>query len=36
MSGTGFEKLSVLVVDDNPHMRSLLRALLNCAGVTQV
>lgn len=36
MSGTGFEKLSVLVVDDNPHMRSLLRALLNCAGVQQV
>jgi CheY-like chemotaxis protein len=36
MSGTGFEKLSVLVVDDNPHMRAILRALLDGAGLHQV
>jgi CheY-like chemotaxis protein len=36
MSGTGFEKLSVLIVDDNPHMRAILRALLDGAGLHQV
>jgi CheY-like chemotaxis protein len=36
MPGTNFEKLSVLVVDDNPHMRAVLRTLLDCAGIQQV
>lgn len=36
MSGTGFEKFSVLVVDDNPHMRTILRTLLEDAGLYQI
>lgn len=32
----GFESLKALVVDDNAHMRSLLRALLNSIGVKEV
>lgn len=35
MSG-GFEGLKALIVEDNQHMRSLLRALLNSAGITEV
>ena len=35
MSG-GFESLKALVVDDNAHMRSLLRALLNSVGIKEV
>ena len=36
MSGMGFEKLSVLVVEDDPHMRSLLRAALDCLGIRRI
>lgn len=36
MSGTGFENLSVLIVDDNPHMRATLRALMETAGVQAI
>jgi two-component system chemotaxis response regulator CheY len=36
MSGAGFEKLKALVVDDNAHMRALLRALLNSTGIKDV
>ena len=36
MSGSGFESLKALVVDDNAHMRSLLRALLNSIGIKEV
>ena len=36
MGKDGFEQLRVLVVDDNRHMRSLLRALLLSIGVRQV
>jgi CheY-like chemotaxis protein len=36
MSGGGFESLKALVVDDNAHMRSLLRALLNSIGIKDV
>jgi CheY-like chemotaxis protein len=35
MSG-GFETLKALIVEDNQHMRSLLRALLNSVGITDV
>ena len=35
MSG-GFEYLKALIVEDNSHMRSLLRALLNSVGITDV
>lgn len=30
------ETLKVLVVEDNPHMRTLLRSLLNSAGIHQI
>jgi two-component system chemotaxis response regulator CheY len=30
------ETLRVLVVEDNPHMRTLLRSLLNSAGIYQI
>jgi len=36
MSGPGFENLKALIVEDNAHMRSLLRALLNSAGIKEV
>jgi len=36
MSVTGFESLKALIVEDNAHMRSLLRALLNSAGVKEI
>jgi two-component system chemotaxis response regulator CheY len=36
MSGGGFESLRALVVDDNAHMRSLLRSLLNSIGVKNI
>jgi two-component system, chemotaxis family, chemotaxis protein CheY len=35
MSG-GFESLKALIVEDNAHMRSLLRALLNSVGIRDV
>src|SRR5262249_19726350 len=35
MSG-GFENLKALIVEDNSHMRSLLRALLNSVGILDV
>jgi two-component system chemotaxis response regulator CheY len=36
MSGAGFENLKALIVEDNSHMRSLLRALLNAIGINDV
>ncbi|MBS0473332.1 MAG: response regulator [Proteobacteria bacterium] len=36
MSGGAFEHLKALVVEDNQHMRTLLRSLLNALGITQV
>ncbi|MEY4965076.1 MAG: hypothetical protein RL274_659 [Pseudomonadota bacterium] len=36
MSGAGFENLKALIVEDNGHMRALLRALLNSAGIKEV
>ena len=36
MSGAGFENLKALIVEDNHHMRSLLRALLNSIGVKDI
>jgi two-component system chemotaxis response regulator CheY len=36
MSAPAFENLKVLVVEDNQHMRSLLRSLLNSLGVRDV
>lgn len=36
MTGSGFETLKALIVEDNAHMRSLLRALLNSAGIKQI
>ena len=36
MSGSGFENLKVLVVEDNQHMRALLRSLLNSLGIREV
>jgi two-component system chemotaxis response regulator CheY len=35
MSG-GFETLKALIVEDNQHMRSLLRALLNSVGIVDL
>ncbi|MGD0189477.1 MAG: response regulator [Rhizomicrobium sp.] len=35
MAGT-FSKIRVLFVDDNMHMRTLMRSLLNALGVTQL
>jgi CheY-like chemotaxis protein len=35
MSGA-FESLKVLIVEDNQHMRSLLRALLNSVGIREI
>ncbi|HVV27712.1 MAG TPA: response regulator [Rhizomicrobium sp.] len=36
MSGAGFDNLKTLIVEDNAHMRSLLRALLNSAGIKDI
>jgi CheY-like chemotaxis protein len=36
MSGKQFDYLKALVVEDNPHMRELLRTLLNALGIKQV
>lgn len=36
MSGGAFEHLKALVVEDNQHMRTLLRSLLNALGISQV
>jgi len=36
MSGGAFEHLKALVVEDNQHMRTLLRSLLNALGITTV
>jgi two-component system chemotaxis response regulator CheY len=36
MLAPAFESLKVLVVEDNQHMRSLLRSLLNSLGVREV
>jgi CheY-like chemotaxis protein len=36
MSGVEFENLKALIVEDNAHMRALMRALLNSAGVKEI
>jgi CheY-like chemotaxis protein len=36
MHGAGFENLKALIVEDNGHMRSLLRALLNSIGIMDI
>jgi two-component system chemotaxis response regulator CheY len=36
MLGDGFEHLKALVVEDNAHMRTLLRGLLNSIGIKDV
>ena len=36
MAGAGFETLRALIVEDNAHMRSLLRALLNSVGIREI
>jgi two-component system, chemotaxis family, chemotaxis protein CheY len=36
MARTGLETLRLLIVEDNPHMRGLLRSLLAAAGMQQV
>jgi CheY-like chemotaxis protein len=36
VSGVTFENLRALIVEDNPHMRTLLRALLGSVGIREV
>jgi two-component system chemotaxis response regulator CheY len=36
MTSTGFEGLKALIVEDNMHMRALLRALLNSIGIHDI
>lgn len=36
MPGTGLETLKALIVEDNPHMRALLRSLLGSAGLRDI
>jgi two-component system chemotaxis response regulator CheY len=36
MSGGAFDYLKALVVEDNQHMRALLRALMNALGITTI
>lgn len=36
MSGAGLENLKALIVEDNAHIRALLRALLNSAGIKDI
>lgn len=36
MSGYRFDRLRVVLVDDNPHMRKLVETILRAFGVTQI
>ena len=36
MSASAFERLKVMVVEDNHHMRSLLRVMLNSIGIRDI
>ena len=36
MSTSAFERLKVLIVEDNLHMRNLLRTLLNSVGIQEI
>jgi CheY-like chemotaxis protein len=36
MAGATFDYLKALIVDDNAHMRALLRSLLNALGIKTV
>lgn len=36
MSGYRFDRLKILVVDDNPHLRKLVSAILHAFGVIQI
>jgi two-component system chemotaxis response regulator CheY len=36
MSAAVFEHLKILIVEDNQHMRSLLRSLLNSVGIREI
>jgi two-component system, chemotaxis family, chemotaxis protein CheY len=36
MSGAAFEHLKALIVEDNQHMRELLRSLLSMVGITTI
>jgi CheY-like chemotaxis protein len=36
MSTSAFERLKVLIVEDNHHMRNLLRTLLNSVGIQEI
>jgi CheY-like chemotaxis protein len=36
MSGAAFEHLRIMIVEDNHHMRSLLRTLLNSVGIREI
>jgi CheY-like chemotaxis protein len=36
MSGAVFEHLKILIVEDNQHMRALLRSLLNSVGIREI
>jgi two-component system, chemotaxis family, chemotaxis protein CheY len=36
MSGYRFDRLRVLMVDDNPHMRRIVATIMNAFGVTQI
>ena len=36
MAPTGFEGLKALIVEDNMHMRALLRELLHCVGIKDI
>jgi CheY-like chemotaxis protein len=36
MSGAALDHLKILIVEDNQHMRTLLRALLNSVGIREI
>ena len=36
MSGSALEHLKILIVEDNQHMRALLRSLLNSVGIQEI
>jgi CheY-like chemotaxis protein len=36
MSGAAFEHLKILIVEDNQHLRALLRSLLNSVGIREI
>ncbi|MBU6443375.1 MAG: response regulator [Alphaproteobacteria bacterium] len=36
MSGYRFDRLKILIVDDNPHLRKLVAAILHAFGVNQI